>query len=451
MATNIGKQAVVIGAGMSGLAAARVLADHFDTVTLVERDTLPANAVSRAGVPQDKHQHGLLVGGTLALNELFPGFDKDLIEAGVVTIKIASDMRMERLGYDMPQRDLGYVAFAMSRPLIESVTRRRTLQHRNITLKSGWRAVNIVASSDGAAVKAVRCETKDGLDEVLPADLVIDASGRGSLILALLRSAGAPLPDVTVIGIDRLSATSIMPIPDDAPDDWKLVMTLPDPSRGGPGGLLMPIEGNRWMLATGAQDGTPAPRDWSEILDFARKIRTPTIYNAIRKSKPLQPVVRYSYSESVWRHFERLDSMPRGVLAVGDAFCRFNPVHGQGMTVAAQEAVLLRALLQKSAQEPDPLAAVQRSFHAEAGLLIETPWVMSAVSDFLYPNARGERPKDLANTLKFGAALERLAVRDPAIHKLTTEVAHLIKPRSVYQDPEIMQRVTAEMATMAAA
>ena len=142
------------------------------------------------------------------------------------------------------------------------------------------------------------------------------------------------------------------------------------------------------------------------------------------------------------RHFERLDVFPRGLLPIGDAICRFNPVYGQGMSVAALEACLLQRLLEG---DSNPIAGLAPAFFAEVQTLIETPWSV-AILDFVFPDTRGQRPADFETTLKFGIALTRLAAEDPDVHKLTVEVQHLLRTRSVYRDPALVQRVLAKMA-----
>jgi hypothetical protein len=194
-------------------------------------------------------------------------------------------------------------------------------------------------------------------------------------------------------------------------------------------------------------------------------LRTPTIYNAISRAKRLDGVARYGFPESVRRHFERLDVFPRGLLPIGDAICRFNPVYGQGMSVAALEACLLQRLLERHAGDrlagdrpggdrlggdrlggdSDPIAGLAPAFFAEIQTLIETPWSV-AILDFVFPDTRGQRPADFETTLEFGIALTRLAAEDPDVHKLTAEVQHLLRPRSVYRDPALAQRVFAKMA-----
>ena len=444
--TLIGKQAVVIGAGMAGLTAAGALADRFDQVVVLERDTLPSEPAYRAGTPQARHVHALLLSGQRAISDLFPGFEQDLARAGAVPLRAGLDVRTERPGYDpFPQRDLGWSSYAVSRPTIERAVRRRVESRANTTLRQRCRVREVLAAANGEAVTGVRYENGNGASETLAADLVVDASGRGALTLALLQSIGQPLPEETTIGIDLGYATCVFAIPDDAATDWKGVMTFGQAPTNGRGGLLLPLEGNRWMVTIGGRHGDVPPGDPEGFLTYARELRTPTIYKAISRAKRLDGVARYGFPESVRRHFERLDVFPRGLLPIGDAICRFNPVYGQGMSVAALEARLLQRLLERLGEDADPIAALAPAFFAEVQALLETPWSV-AILDFALPDTRGQRPADFDTTLKFGIALTRLAAEDPAVHKLAAEVQNLLKPRSVYRDPALVQRVLAKMA-----
>jgi 2-polyprenyl-6-methoxyphenol hydroxylase-like FAD-dependent oxidoreductase len=332
----------------------------------------------------------------------------------------------------------------VSRPTIERAVRARVEGRANTTLRQRCRVQEVLASPDGKAVTGVRYDNEDGASETIAADLVVDASGRGALTIALLQSIGRPLPEETTIGIDLGYATCVFAIPDDAPADWKGVMTFgqaPDDSRGG---LMLPLEGNRWMATIGGRHGDVPSGDAEGFLTYARALRTPTIYNAISRARRLDGVARYGFPESVRRHFERLEVFPRGLLPIGDAICRFNPVYGQGMSVAALEACLLRRLLERPG-DGDPIAGLAPAFFAEVQALIETPWSV-AVLDFVFPDTRGQRPADFETTLRFGIALTRLAAEDPAVHKLTAEVQNLLKPRNVYLDPALVKRVFAKMA-----
>src|SRR3954467_8860779 len=179
--TVIGRQAVVIGAGMAGLTAAGALSDHFDQVVVLERDNLPSEAAYRAGTPQARHVHGLLLSGQRALSELFPGFEQDLARSGAVPLRAGLDVRIERPGYDpFPQRDLGWSGYAASRPTIERAVRQRVESRANTTLRQRCRVHEVLASPDGAMVTGVLSEDEDGTIETMAADLVVDASGRGA-------------------------------------------------------------------------------------------------------------------------------------------------------------------------------------------------------------------------------------------------------------------------------
>jgi hypothetical protein len=204
------------------------------------------------------------------------------------------------------------------------------------------------------------------------------------------------------------------------------------------------------MATIGGRHGDVPSGDAEGFLTYARALRTPTIYNAISHAKRLDGVARYGFPESVRRHFERLDVFPRGLVPIGDAICRFNPVYGQGMSVAALEACALRRLLERLAgdrlgEDSNPIAGLAPAFFAEVQTLIETPWSVATL-DFAFPDTKGQRPADFETTLKFGIALTRLAAEDADVHKLTAEVQNLLRPRSVYRDPALVRRVLAKMA-----
>jgi len=225
------------------------------------------------------------------------------------------------------------------------------------------------------------------------------------------------------------------------------VFCFPGAGRASRGSLMLPLEGDRWIVTVGGRHGDIPPGDEAGFMDYAQGLRTPTIYNAIKHAKRLGDIARFRFNESVLRHYQHVEGFPRGVLPIGDAICRFNPIYGQGMSVAALEARALGRLLARRAHEPDPLAKLAPEYFAEVARLIDTPWAAAAIPDFVHPDTRGERPADFEQTVKFGVALTRLAARDPAVHRLTSEVQHLLKPRSVYQDPDLVQRVLATMAS----
>ena len=446
MPSIIGKRAIVIGAGMGGLTTARAVAPFFEHVVVIERDALPTHPSPRPGTPQGRHVHALLTGGQRALEELFVGFEGDLERDGAVTLQAGLDIRMERPGFDpFPQRDLGFHSYAVSRALVEFVTRTRLNGHPNVEIHERCRIDRLSADAEDQVVTGVEYVDADGTPISLDADLVVDSSGRGDLTLDVLDSMGLPRPSATTIGVDIAYASAIYEIPNDAPGDWKGVFHLPMPpsSRGA---LLLPLEGRRWIITLAGRHGDNPPGEDEGFVAFVHGLRMPTIYNAIRAAKRVGGIVGYRFPESIHRHYERLENFPSGVLPIGDAVCRFNPVWGQGMSVAAQEACALSRLLASRAGERDPLNGLAPAFFGEAAGLIATPWAQAAIPDFIHPKTRGERPADFEQSIRIAVAMTKLAARDPAVHKLTAEVGSLLKPRSVYQDAQLVERLMAVLA-----
>jgi 2-polyprenyl-6-methoxyphenol hydroxylase-like FAD-dependent oxidoreductase len=439
--------AVVIGAGIGGLTAAAALAEFFSRVVVLERDELPMKPAHRRSLPHGRHLHALLGGGLRALEELLPGFGDDLAAVGAVRLE-SKDVRVERPGFDpFPQRDLGQHLYALSRPLFESELRRRVSLFSNVTFRSRCRAREILGSGTAGCAQGVRFENQDNKLETLTADLVVDATGRGTMTLAFLKTFGYPLPKESRIGIDLSYVSATFVVPDNAPSDWKALQLFADPRGSGLGGVIAPIEGGRWILTVSAMHGGKPPRDHEGFLHYVRQLRTPTMYNAIRNAELIGDIERFAFPENVRRHFERLESFPQGLLPMADAACRFNPKYGQGMSVAAAEALSLRQQLALLADQDDALARLASAYFEAATPIVEMAWGLASL-DFAYPQTRGTRPEGLDDALKFLSALIRLAARDPEIHKLMNEVQQLMRPSTVYREPALVRQIAAEMASI---
>ena len=439
MSKLVGTEAVVVGAGMAGLAAAKALSRHFEHVTILDRDALPAGPEPRAGTPQARHPHVLLLSGQRTLEELFPGCERALEAAGAVKARQGLDIIWERPGYDpFPIRDLGYDNFYMSRPLLENVCRRMLAAQRNVEILAGRRVLEFLV--DATAVTGVRHEDRTGDVADLRAELVVDASGRSALSTVALATLGFPKPEETEIGVDFGYASAIFEIPEDAPKGWKGVIHLPRAPEGSRGAFLLPIENNRWIVGVGGRHDEAPSGDFDEYMAILRGLRTSTIYNALRGAKRVSDVARFNLRASVRRHFEKLPRFPKGWLALGDALCRFNPVYGQGMSVAAMEARVLDGALNRRANDPDPLDGLAAEFFQEVQPLLATPWSVAEM-DFIFPQTRGERPADLDQRMRFGAGLLALAAQDAEVHKTMIEVNMLLKPGSVLREPSLAGRV----------
>jgi 2-polyprenyl-6-methoxyphenol hydroxylase-like FAD-dependent oxidoreductase len=271
MSGFLGRRAVVVGAGISGLSVAGALAQYFEQVEIFERDRLTASAASRCGTPQDRHPHGLLAGGLRALGEIFPGFESDLAKASAVPVRVAQDVQYERPDVGvLPKRDFGLLLLCASRPLIELVLRRRAEAIANIVLRPKCRVTGIVPTTSGAAVDGIRFDPGSGRSEILAADLVVDASGRGALTSTLFEALGWERPAETEVGVDLSYATVVVAIPPNAPPDWKLVLTQPDPPYRALHAVLVPTEDDRWIIAIADHGATERVETWDAFLEASR-------------------------------------------------------------------------------------------------------------------------------------------------------------------------------------
>lgn len=448
---KLGERALVIGAGIGGLAAAGALSGYFERVDVLERDHLAATVGSRSGTPQDRHPHGLLAGGLQALDRIFPNFKRDLAAAGAVPVTFARDVQLERPDVGvLPKRDFGISVLCATRPLIELVLRRRVEAIANVMLRPASRVTGIVPAADGAGTRGVRFVNGSDRSQILDADLVVDASGRGAPTLTLLDALGWERPQMSEVGVDISYTTVVVELAPGATADWKLLLTLPDPPHGLFHTVMVPIEDGRWIIALADHNGGSRIETWDTFLDASRLLITPTLYNTLRYTRPPDEIRHYRFPVSTWKHFERLPRLPRGVLPVADSICRFNPIHGQGMSSAAKQACLLQDALRRAAAEPDPVVAVQAAFIDEVAAFLETPWTMSTSADLAFPKTRGERPENFAEARRFEAALFRAAVADPVVHRAMIEVAQLLETRERLHEPEIMRRIEAASVEAAA-
>jgi len=243
----------------------------------------------------------------------------------------------------------------------------------------------------------------------------------------------------------------VVEIPPTATADWKLVLTLSDPPHVALHAVLVPTEDGRWIIAIADHSATAWIETWNAFLDASRSLITPKVYHALRYAQPPEGIRHYRFPVSTWKHFERLPRLPRGVLPVADSFCRFNPIHAQGMSSAAKQARLLQDVLSRAAADPDPIAVAPARFMTEVASVLETPWIMSTSADLAFPQTRGQRPSDFAEAQRFEAALFRAAVADPVVHRAMIEVAQLLQPHQRLHETDILRRIEAASVVQAAA
>jgi 2-polyprenyl-6-methoxyphenol hydroxylase-like FAD-dependent oxidoreductase len=421
----LGPRAIVIGSGIAGLSAAAALIDHFDEVVILERDRAAIAAQPRPGVPQGRQPHLLLCGGAAAFQDLFPGFDTDTIAKGGILYSPSSDLRSELPGVGiLPRRDFGLRSIAARRPLLEAVLARHINARPSVVLKSGTRAVHIGATADGTRVTGVESIDREGQIGFERADLVVDASGTGALLLACLEQNGRASPATETVSVDVGYSSTVATLPGFAPDFIGMV-THPAPGSARMGYMIR-LSHDQWHVMLVGRGADQPPADIGTFVDFAESLGTSTIANAVREATEFETIARFRFPANIRRHFAQKSRPPAGLLPIGDAICRFNPVYGQGMTVAAQEALLLRRLLSHQAASPDWQRDLTQAYLAGCDALVDAAWSFSVIPDFAFAETSGTPPPDLQDRLAQRVSTLREAVADADAHRAFTEALHLV-------------------------
>jgi 2-polyprenyl-6-methoxyphenol hydroxylase-like FAD-dependent oxidoreductase len=434
--------AIVLGGSIAGLCAARALSDHFNRVTVIERDPLGGAIAHRKGVPQSQHVHTLLISGTRALERMFPGFRDELISRGAITDDVGR-ARYFVGGVHLAPAPSELEALRMSRPLLEGYVRERVRAIPNVVVLDGCDILGLtVAEGRVRGVRFVRRQAQ--AEHWIPAELVIDATGRGSRLPHWLRDSGyaAPHEDRVRVDIGYTSCTYRRRPNDAQGRTGVLIGALAPNTRCGVG---VAMEGGRWLVSLVGYLGDYAPTDVRGLTVFARGLPRPDLFELVRDSEPLSKPVPARFPYSQRRYYERLREFPHGLLAIGDAICAFNPAYGQGMSVAALEAELLGSCVADSFGDN-----LRRAFFRGCGAILETPWRLAVGGDLRFPQVEGPRPFATRVRNAYLKRLIRAAGDDSEIALAFLRVTNLLKPPSSLFAPSILQRVAAHALAHAA-
>ncbi|MEA5594611.1 NAD(P)/FAD-dependent oxidoreductase, partial [Rivularia sp. UHCC 0363] len=385
--------AIVIGGSMAGLLSARVLADYFGRVIVVERDTLPSLPQTRMGVPQANHAHIMLAQGHRILEELFPGIDAELSEAGAPKINWTKEYAMFSYWGWHPRIASDLITHSASRAFLEWLVRRRLLGFENIKFQDKTQVEGLLSNSQNSQVTGVKvCNSYEHKEELI-ADFVVDASGRNSQVSNWLKSMGYQLPEKTVINSFLGYSTCWYEPPQDLEIDWKAIAVFYKPPHKKHGGVLVPVEGNRWAITLAGIAKDYPPTDNNGFLECARNLRNSAIYDAIKDAKPISKVYSYRRTENCWHHYDKLARLPSSLIIIGDAVCAFNPVYAQGMTTAALSALILQKCLHKQFKDSQFEAkGLTRYFQQKLAEMLKTPWLMATSDDCRWETTVGGKP-----------------------------------------------------------
>lgn len=426
--------AVVIGASMAGLSAAAVLASRFASVVIVERDELPAGPADRRGVPQGRHAHGLLPAGLIRLEGWFPGLTEEMVAAGAYTLDIGRDAAWyQGDGYRL-RFDSGATGPLASRALIEHCVRVRALALPNVSLRTGAGVAGLTATPDQATVTGVTLD--DGTE--LPADLVVDTSGRAGRSLAWLEALGYTAPPTSEIVIDVAYASRILRRGPHDTSGWAAAFVLAGPPTGRQG-VAFPLEGDRWMVTLAGMHGERPPTDDAGFLAFARSLPSPEIADLLEATPPVGDIVTHRLHSNQRRHVERLKHVPGGLVLLGDAVCSFNPTYGQGMSTAALQAEALgRALDRRPAAD----ARFVKDFYKRAAKAIGPAWQLTTGADFSLPATVGPKAPgtDQLNNHYMPHVFRAAQVSEEVCLRVI-EVTSLLRPPPALMTPRMVVKV----------
>lgn len=430
------KTAIVIGASMGGLLAARALADHFEQVTLLERDAFPAPGEQRKGVPQGRHAHAVLAQGLQIMEGYFPGLIEQLVSLGADYGDVSAKARWFHEGACHRPTHSGVNAINISRPRLEAAVRARVLALPNVQAIEGCDVLGLLATPDNARVTGVRVIRRraDSAEESLSADLIVDTTGRGSRSPAWLEALGydRPQEEAVKIGVTYTSCVYERR-PEHIPGvNALIVAAAPENPRGG---VLLSQEGNRWILTVAAYRGEQIPQDQAGLREYVRSMATPALYDVIKDAQPVGEPVPHKIPSNLRRRYEKLTRFPAGYLVTGDALCSFNPIYAQGMSVAALEAQALGACLAEGEAKLAP------RFFKQASKIIDIPWSTAVGNDLRFPEIEGPRTAMTKFINWYVGKLHHAAHHDAEVSVAFLKVVNLLAPPPSIMAPGIMWRV----------
>jgi 2-polyprenyl-6-methoxyphenol hydroxylase-like FAD-dependent oxidoreductase len=428
---------VVVGGSIAGLLAAAAVRPHAARVVICERDRLPATAASRPGTPQANHAHGLLASGRLAMETLVPGLTAALLDAGAISRgDLGSNGRWWIGGQLVTDCEVGQNGVAASRPLIEATLRDRVLSQPGIELREYVEVLGLTLDPDRRQVTGVRLQSRTArtAPEVLAADLVVDASGRAARAGGWLEEHGYPAPAEERVDLGvRYATTHVEARPDDL--DGRAVAISAATPQVPRGGAAILQEGGRWVVMVSGYTNQQPPLDPDGLRAYARTLVSPDLAALLSDRDLLEAPRAFRFAACRRRRFEQLTDLPGGYVAIGDAIASFDPTFGQGMSVAALQAVALRE------EVASGLTGLGRRFHRRAARIAAGAWDVVVGAVVQLDGVEGPTPPGHAVIARYVRAVQRTAATDPLVARALLRVTNLLEPPTSLMRPRIAVRV----------
>jgi 2-polyprenyl-6-methoxyphenol hydroxylase-like FAD-dependent oxidoreductase len=420
---------VIIGASLAGLFAAAAAAAAGARTMIIERDVLPDRPMPRKGVPQGRQLHVLLHRGLLAAEELVPGIRTDLLGRGAVPIDAGTMAWLGEYGW-MPTWIPAYEMVSATRPLLEHLVRQRVLNLPDLTLHEGVRVTEL---QRGARRWQAVCEDATSVE----ADLVIDASGRGSRLPHWLSDLGVPLSEPSTVDARLGYACRTYRAVGEPPIESAVVIAATPQT--GRGGLAIPVEDGQWLIvAAGYGDRRPS-RDAAEFSEFLAGLTDPAIAELTQHLEPVSDVTIHRQTGNRRNRYGQSRAWPAGLLAIGDAYCAFNPVYGQGITVAACQAVLIRDALQRDPTPAGRGPLETRRLQRRIGATADLPWSVATSEDRRHETSSGTPSWSQRLVGRWTGHLAQLAARgDRAAYLAFARVYHLMASPAALYHPAVI-------------
>jgi 2-polyprenyl-6-methoxyphenol hydroxylase-like FAD-dependent oxidoreductase len=435
------RRAVVIGGSLAGMCAARALAGHFDEVLIIDRDVFPRAVDARAGVPQARHAHVMLERGARELEALFPGFLAEALRNGAQLFDPGLFIATRRSSGWQPIGPLGTELLWASRDLIEYALRARLEARADVRVQERTQLLALHASrGPRPRIEGITVRERGGAQSLIRAELVVDASGRATRAENLLRELGVAPPDAERVDSHAGYASRLYRAPSEQPKDrwWKGLWIEGDPPHFSRAGVLFPVEGGRWLVTIGGVGADVPPTDEVGFEAFLHSLRSPALVNALAHATPISEVSGSRQFANVYRRYDRWRTPVAGLLATGDAFCAFNPLYGQGMSVAASCAGLLRAALERG---DGARADFTTRFFREQAAFVAQPWRLATGADFIWPGTDGKRPRALPLVGSYLQLAMRCAQVDLALRRHINPVFNLTGSMSLFFSPPFVAKV----------